>query len=201
MKKFCNVCVWGDHFLLTTFLKPPLLLANLSWNQNYFEGWLPGWFGKRHMDTAVWLWTSACPQEDISWLLIHAGDWTIQAKPSAGTCQSGKWQLDLSHPWDTTPVLETQRVRSVPPLQPFPGGHLLLSEGKDVLSLASLAFIPIYPWHVVEGTLRKLVNNQRKMSQAFASPFPLLITLFLMNCIFLTYHFLCSCPLQSYSQF
>lgn len=73
--------------------------------------------------------------------------------------------------------------------------------GEDVLSLASPAFIPIYPWHVVEGTLRKLVNNQRKISQASVSPFPLLITLSLMNCIFLTYHFLCSCPLQSYSQF
>lgn len=42
-----------------------------------------------------------------------------------------------------------------------------------MLSLASPAFISIYHWHVVEGTLRILVNNQRKISQAFLSPFPL----------------------------
>lgn len=72
---------------------------------------------------------------------------------------------------------------------------------EDLLSLVSPAFVPIQPWRVVEGMLRGVVNNQRKMAQAFGSPFILLITLSLTSYIFLTYHFLCSCPLQCYSQF
>lgn len=67
--------------------------------------------------------------------------------------------------------------------------------------MVSPAFVPIQPWRVVEGMLRGVVNNQRKMAQAFGSPFILLITLSLTSYIFLTYHFLCSCPLQCYSQF
>lgn len=159
MKKICNVCVWGVHFLLITLLKPPLLLAVLTWNLKYIEGWLPGWFGKRHMGTAVCSWTSACPQEDISWLLIHAEGLTIQAKPSAGTCQSGKWQLDLFHTWDTTSVLETGSVLCLPFSLSLEATCCSQQLGEDMLSLPSPAFIPIHPCHVVEGTLRILVNN------------------------------------------
>lgn len=98
-------------------------------------------------------------------------------------------------------VLKTEGVCSVPSFQPFPGGDLLVSQlGKGTLSLASPGFILIYPCHV-GGMLRVLVNNQRKMSQAFGSPFIFLITLFLMSYIFLTFNFLCSCPLRCYSQF
>lgn len=95
MEKLCNVCVRGVHFLLTALLKPALLLAILSWNQKHFEGCLPG------LVRATWalLPGYGALLAHISWLLIRAGGLTIQAKPSAGTCQSGKWQLDLSHTW------------------------------------------------------------------------------------------------------
>lgn len=69
MKKLCNICVRGVHFLLTTLLKPALLLAILSWNQKYFEGWLPG------LIRASWALLPGYGAlfAHISWLLIHAG--------------------------------------------------------------------------------------------------------------------------------
>lgn len=87
------------------------------------------------------------------------------------------------------------------PFRIFRSDPLMSVAEQDLLSLASPALISTQPWHAVEGMLRGLVNNQRKMAQAFVSPFILLITLSLTSYILLPYHFLCSCPLQCYSQF
>lgn len=128
MEKLFSACVWGVSSLPTTVLNPlfsepfsPEIRSPLK------AGCLAGLVRSTWVLLSFWLWTLTCPQEDISWLLIHAGGLTIQAKPSARICQSGKWQLDLFHKWDTTSVLEIGGVSSVPPFQPFPGGDLLVS--------------------------------------------------------------------------
>lgn len=137
-------CMCLRSSFLANYSPKTLFSGHFHLKSEVFWG-LAAWFGKRHTGTAVWLWTSACPQEDISWLLIHAGGLTMQAKPSARTCQSAKWQLDLFHTWDTTSVLETERVSSVPPFQPFPGGDLLVLAGVRTcyLWLLLLLFLSI----------------------------------------------------------
>lgn len=157
---------------------------------------------------SFWLWTLTCPHAygDISCLLTHAWGLTIWAKPWARTCQPGNWRVEFCEvtawsvpqkrhdfcAWEGRCLFCASA--SVFPWR-WPAG---LSSWGRACSLWLL--LPLFP-STLGMLLRGLVNNQRKVSQDFGSPFILLITLCLMSYIFLTYRFLCSCPLRCYSQF
>lgn len=125
-----------------------------------------------------------------------------QAKPSPGHASLGSGILPQSFPQEIQLLYQKERLCSVHPFQ-SPQRWPADGSGQSRTCYTWL-LLPLFLHSLgtsVEGMLRGLVNNQRKMAQAFVSPFILLITLSLTSYILLTYHFLCSCPLQCYSQF